>query len=156
MGSPLGPLLANVFISSIEENLEREGKSPQIETLALSDSCWQSVQTGFIENYAWSSTSFIFLLVILLRRVWPFEDMQYSHVWSTQNTPLTLPSKISLSPRYQTSRRVTWHGSCSPTIQRPSLSRYGEETAKSTGTEPKSTPSSSPCLRAEKSNKIWM
>ena len=28
MGSPLGPLLANVFMSSIEENLEREGKLP--------------------------------------------------------------------------------------------------------------------------------
>ena len=28
MGSPLGPLLANVFISSIEENLEREVKLP--------------------------------------------------------------------------------------------------------------------------------
>ena len=39
MGSPLGPLLANVFISIIEGNLEREGKPPQIETLALSDSC---------------------------------------------------------------------------------------------------------------------
>ena len=25
MGSPLGPLLANIFMSSIEENLEREG-----------------------------------------------------------------------------------------------------------------------------------
>ena len=39
MGSPLGPLLPNVFISSIEENLKREGKPPQIETLSLSDSC---------------------------------------------------------------------------------------------------------------------
>lgn len=28
MGSPLGPLLANVFMSSIEENLERQGKLP--------------------------------------------------------------------------------------------------------------------------------
>ena len=28
MGSPLGPLLANVFMSHIEENLEREGKTP--------------------------------------------------------------------------------------------------------------------------------
>ena len=28
MGSPPGPLLANVFMSSIEENLEREGKLP--------------------------------------------------------------------------------------------------------------------------------
>ena len=28
MGSPLGPLLANVFMSHIEENLEREGKLP--------------------------------------------------------------------------------------------------------------------------------
>ena len=28
MGSPLGPLLAKVFMSSIEENLEREGKLP--------------------------------------------------------------------------------------------------------------------------------
>ena len=26
IGSPFGPLLANVFMSSIEENLEREGK----------------------------------------------------------------------------------------------------------------------------------
>ena len=26
MGSPLGPLITNVFMSSIEENLEREGK----------------------------------------------------------------------------------------------------------------------------------
>ena len=28
MGSPLGPLLANVFMSSTEESLEREGKLP--------------------------------------------------------------------------------------------------------------------------------
>ena len=28
MGSPLGPLLANVFMSSIEENLQQEGKLP--------------------------------------------------------------------------------------------------------------------------------
>ena len=28
MGSPLGPLLSNVFMSHIEENLEREGKHP--------------------------------------------------------------------------------------------------------------------------------
>ena len=28
MGSPLGPLLANVFMSHIEENLEREGRLP--------------------------------------------------------------------------------------------------------------------------------
>ena len=28
MGSPLGPLLANVFMSHIEENLQREGKLP--------------------------------------------------------------------------------------------------------------------------------
>ena len=28
MGSPLGPLLANVFMSQIEENLERENKPP--------------------------------------------------------------------------------------------------------------------------------
>ena len=28
MGSPLGPLLANVFMCSIEETLEREGKMP--------------------------------------------------------------------------------------------------------------------------------
>ena len=28
MGSPLGPLLANVFMTSIEENLERQGKLP--------------------------------------------------------------------------------------------------------------------------------
>ena len=28
MGSPLGPLLANVFMSHIEENLERDGKLP--------------------------------------------------------------------------------------------------------------------------------
>ena len=28
MWSPLGPLLANVFMSSIEENLEREGNLP--------------------------------------------------------------------------------------------------------------------------------
>ena len=41
MGSPLGPLLANVFMSSIEENLEREGKFPSFyrryvdDTLAI-------------------------------------------------------------------------------------------------------------------------
>ena len=28
LGSPLGPLLANVFMTSIEENLERQGKLP--------------------------------------------------------------------------------------------------------------------------------
>lgn len=28
IGSPLGPLLANVFLSSLEENLESEGKLP--------------------------------------------------------------------------------------------------------------------------------
>ena len=30
MGSPLGPLLANVFMSHIEENLEREGRLPSL------------------------------------------------------------------------------------------------------------------------------
>ena len=30
MGSPLGPLLANVFMGSIEETLEREGKMPSL------------------------------------------------------------------------------------------------------------------------------
>ena len=30
MGSPLGPLLANVFMRSIEETLEREGKMPSL------------------------------------------------------------------------------------------------------------------------------
>ena len=29
MGSPLGPLLANVFMCSIEENLEQQGQLPR-------------------------------------------------------------------------------------------------------------------------------
>ena len=40
----------------------------------LSESCWQSVQKGSTKDYAWSSTSFIFILVRFLRRMWPFED----------------------------------------------------------------------------------
>ena len=143
MGSPVDPLLANVFMSHIEENLEREGKlpsfyrryvdhtltimpnietasnfldtlnkahssvkftmeterngmhpfldiqllnrSPQRETkmygkthqfrstLTLSESCPQSLQTGLTKNYAWSSTTFIFILDTFFRRLWPFE-----------------------------------------------------------------------------------
>lgn len=34
MGSPLGPLLANVFMSHIEENLELEGRT-QYNTLTI-------------------------------------------------------------------------------------------------------------------------
>ena len=37
MGSPLGPLLANVFMSSIEENLEREGKLPSFYRRCVDD-----------------------------------------------------------------------------------------------------------------------
>ena len=37
MGSPLGPLVANVFISLVEENLEREGKLPSFYRRCVDD-----------------------------------------------------------------------------------------------------------------------
>ena len=37
MGSPLAPLLANVFMGSIEENLEREGKMPSFYKRYIDD-----------------------------------------------------------------------------------------------------------------------
>ena len=37
MGSPLGPLLANVFMSHIEENLEREDKLPSFYRRYIDD-----------------------------------------------------------------------------------------------------------------------
>ena len=37
MGSPLGPLLANVFMSSLEEKLEPEGKLPDYHRRYVDD-----------------------------------------------------------------------------------------------------------------------
>ena len=42
MGSPLGPLMANAFMSSIEENLARENKLPSF----FRDSCMQLCDLG--------------------------------------------------------------------------------------------------------------
>ena len=35
MGSPLGPFLANVFMSHMEENLEREGKLSSLSKICM-------------------------------------------------------------------------------------------------------------------------
>jgi len=50
MGSPLGPLMANTFMCSIEEKLERENKLPHFyrryvdDTLALSPELMQIIE----------------------------------------------------------------------------------------------------------------
>ena len=49
MGSSLGPLLANVFMSSIEENLEREGKLPSFYRRYVDDTLtiMPNIETAF-------------------------------------------------------------------------------------------------------------
>ena len=61
MGSPLGPLLANVFMSLIEENLEREGKLPSFyvdDTLTIMPNI--ETASNFLDtlNKAHSSVNF--------------------------------------------------------------------------------------------------
>ena len=64
MGSPLGPLLANVFMSHIEENLEREGKLPSFYRRYVDDTLtiMPSIETAsnFLDtlNKAHSSVKF--------------------------------------------------------------------------------------------------
>jgi len=59
MGSPLGPLLENVFMGSIEEILEREGKIPSFykryvdETLTMSDA---TSATSFLYRDQWKAS----------------------------------------------------------------------------------------------------
>ena len=54
MGSPLGPLLANVFMTSIEENLERQGKLPSFYRRYLDDTLtiMPNMAAASIANFA--------------------------------------------------------------------------------------------------------
>ena len=64
MGSPLGPLLANVFMTSIEENLERQGKLPSFYRRYVDDTLTimpnMAAASGFLDtlNLARSSVKF--------------------------------------------------------------------------------------------------
>ena len=64
MGSPLGPLLANVFMTSIEENLERQGKLPSFYRRYVDDTLTimpnMAAASGFLDtlNLAHSSVKF--------------------------------------------------------------------------------------------------
>ena len=51
MGSPLGPLLANVFMSHIEENLEREGKLPSFYRRYVDDTLTIMPNTETSSNF---------------------------------------------------------------------------------------------------------
>ena len=63
MGSPLGPLLANVFMTSIEENLERQGKLPSFYRRYVDDTLTimpnMAAASGFLDtlNLAHSSVN---------------------------------------------------------------------------------------------------
>ena len=64
MGSPLGPLLANVFMTSIEENLERQGKVPSFYRRYVDDALTimpnMAAASSFLDtlNLAHSSVKF--------------------------------------------------------------------------------------------------
>ena len=64
MGSPLGPLLANVFMTSIEENLERQGKLPSFYRRYVDDTLTimlnMAAASSFLDtlNLAHSSVKF--------------------------------------------------------------------------------------------------
>ena len=64
MGSPLGPLLANVFMCSIEESLESQGKLPEFYRRCVDDNLVRmpdlAAATAFLDtsNHAHSALSF--------------------------------------------------------------------------------------------------
>ena len=51
IGSPLGPLLANVFVCSIEEALEREGKMPKYYERFVDDTLTITPKKALADNF---------------------------------------------------------------------------------------------------------
>ena len=76
MGSPLGPLLANVFMCSIEETLDREGKMPSYYRRYVDDTLTimpnQASANNFLETLNDCHSSIKFTMEIENDRILPF------------------------------------------------------------------------------------
>ena len=76
MGSPLGPLLANVFMCSIEESLDREGKMPSYYRRYVDDTFTimpnKTSANNFLETLNQCHSSIKFTMEIENNRMLPF------------------------------------------------------------------------------------
>ena len=80
MGSPLGPLLANVFMCSIEETLDREGKMPSYYRRYVDDTLTimpnKTLANNFLETLNQYHSSIKFTMEIENNRMLPFLGTQ--------------------------------------------------------------------------------
>ena len=114
MGSPLGPLLANVFMCSIEDRLEQEGKMPTCYRRFVGDtppSC-ETKHLGkiFLETFNQCHSSVMFTVEIESNCMLPFLGTQLLNRSSrrgdqsecqTTNIGLLLPYKSHVDVRYK-------------------------------------------------------
>jgi hypothetical protein len=114
MGSPLGPLLANVFMCSIEETLDREGKMPSYYRRYVDDTLTimpnQASANNFLETLNDCHSSIKFTMEIENDRMLPFLGTQLlnksNHVETKvyvkpTNSGLLLHYKSHVDDRYK-------------------------------------------------------
>lgn len=105
MGSPLGPLLANVFMSSIEENLEREGKLPSFyqryvdDTLTIMPNI--ATASNFLDTFNKAHSSVKFTMETECNGMLPFLGIQLL------NRSPQIETKVYVNPRIQVSSYIT-------------------------------------------------
>ena len=103
MGSPLGPLLANVFMSSLEEKLELEGKLPDYyrryvdDTLTLMPNI--TTATDFLNTLNHAHPSDVTRIVI------PFKDQDSANIVKTQLKDLSIKLQTTIQPVF-VSRKI--------------------------------------------------
>ena len=99
MGSPLGPLLANVFMSSIEESLEREGKLPSFYRRYVDDTLTVMADvasaTDFLDTLNNAHSSVKFMMEIESNGMLPFLGIQLF------NRSPRVETKVYIKPRIQ-------------------------------------------------------
>ena len=114
MGSPLGPLLASVFMSSIEETLDREGKMPSYYRRYVDDTPTimpnKTSANNFLETLNQCHSSIKFTMEIENNRMLPFLGTQLlnksTHVETKlyvkpTNSGLMLHYKSHVDDRYK-------------------------------------------------------
>ena len=97
MGSPLGPLLANVFMYSIEENLVREGKLPSFYRRYVDDmlTIMPNIETAlnFLDTFKKAHSSVKFTMETECNGMLPFLGVQLL------NRSPQIETKVYVKPR---------------------------------------------------------
>ena len=126
MGSPLGPLLANVFMCSIEDRLEQEGKMPKYYRRFVYDTPTETKHLGkiFLETFNQCHSSVMFTVEIESNCMLPFLGTQLLNGPSrcgdqsecqTTNTGLLSHYNSHVDVRYKRALLRTMLGQCFPT-----------------------------------------